>query len=91
MCDQPLIYETGWNKIITYVIAYSAEEVQDVTWRYTSKHKETLTKRTKCSEFDLINHLIKLRKKRQENYSNSKKQYLTKRLLNELVELMIEK
>lgn len=73
------------------MIAYSGDEVQDVTWRYTSKHGETLAKRRKCAENELVQHLMKLRKNRQEAFSVSRRQYLTKRVVLELVELMVEK
>lgn len=36
--DAPLIYEHGWKRDIDFVIAYSKDDVQDVTWRYTSRH-----------------------------------------------------
>ncbi|KAF5292300.1 hypothetical protein FQA39_LY03334 [Lamprigera yunnana] len=89
--DTPLIYESGWGKQLTYVIAYSADEVQDVTWRYTSQHNVVLARRNRCTENELVEALLKLRSERQQNFSSSKKEYLTKRILNELIELMIEK
>ncbi|XP_018319742.1 peptide-N(4)-(N-acetyl-beta-glucosaminyl)asparagine amidase [Agrilus planipennis] len=91
VCDTPLMYEAGWKKQISYVIAYSPEEVQDVTWRYTSNHKEILTRRQECSEKSLIDALITLRNARQTELTNSRREYLTKRLVLELAELMIEK
>lgn len=85
------MYENGWNKQVSYVIAYSGEEIQDVTWRYTSNHKEVLTRRTKCTEGDLMKALLELRSERQKNLSESRKKYLVKRLLDELCELLVEK
>jgi peptide-N4-(N-acetyl-beta-glucosaminyl)asparagine amidase len=90
-CDTPLMYENGWNKKLTYVIAYSPEEMQDVTWRYSSNHKAVLARRKNCSEDDLIGALIVLRNERQKTMSKSKQSYLTKRLVYELLELMVER
>ncbi|RZC37522.1 peptide-N(4)-(N-acetyl-beta-glucosaminyl)asparagine amidase, partial [Asbolus verrucosus] len=90
-CDTPLIYESGWNKKLTYVMAYSADEVQDVTWRYSSNHKEVLSRRKNCTEAELINALITLRNDRQKGFSKCKQNYLTRRLINELLELMLER
>nr|XP_008195898.1 PREDICTED: peptide-N(4)-(N-acetyl-beta-glucosaminyl)asparagine amidase isoform X2 [Tribolium castaneum] len=90
-CDTPLMYETGWNKKLTYIIAYSPDEVQDVTWRYSSNHREVRTRRNKCSEDELVNALITLRNERQKSFSAPKRDYLTKRLVTELIELMVER
>lgn len=91
ICDTPLIYECGWNKKLSYVMAYSGEEVQDVTWRYSSRHRELLTRRNKCGEMELIDALLKLREERQKNLSEARRKYLLNRLLGELVELMQER
>ncbi|CAH1965985.1 unnamed protein product [Acanthoscelides obtectus] len=90
ICDTPLIYETGWNKNISYVIAYSAEEVQDVTWRYSSNHKEVLKRRKNCLEAELLDALLEIRDKKQKELSESRKEYLTKRMLMEVVEFLVE-
>ncbi|CAG9766301.1 unnamed protein product [Ceutorhynchus assimilis] len=91
ICDKPLIYETGWKKKISYVLAYSDEDIQDVTWRYSSNHKEVLKRRTRCDELKLINVIIELRKRRQATLSESKRSYLQQRLVLELVEFLMEK
>lgn len=90
-CDTPLIYETGWNKQLSYIIAYSAEDVQDVTWRYSARHSQVLKRRNKCTENELIEALMKLREERQKTVTEARRKYLLKRLLEELVELMQEK
>nr|CAI5816884.1 unnamed protein product [Callosobruchus analis] len=91
ICDTPLIYETGWNKQISYVMAYSAEEVQDVTWRYSSNHKAVLSRRKNCLETELLDALLFIRENKQTALSEPRKKYLTKRMLMELVEFLVEK
>ncbi|XP_019880474.1 peptide-N(4)-(N-acetyl-beta-glucosaminyl)asparagine amidase [Aethina tumida] len=90
VCDRPLMYECGWGKKLSYVMAYSGEEVQDVTWRYSAQHKQVLQRRRKCHENELVDALIQLRTKRQANLTEPRRQYLIKRLLFELLEFLIE-
>jgi peptide-N4-(N-acetyl-beta-glucosaminyl)asparagine amidase len=55
ICDAPLTYQAGWGKQLTYCIAYSRDDVQDVTWRYTQEPTEVvLARRTQCSESELL-------------------------------------
>eukprot|EP01105_Mastigella_eilhardi_P019102 TRINITY_DN4478_c0_g1_i1.p1 TRINITY_DN4478_c0_g1~~TRINITY_DN4478_c0_g1_i1.p1 ORF type:complete len:665 (-),score=98.05 TRINITY_DN4478_c0_g1_i1:388-2091(-) len=49
-CDRPLLYERGWGKKLSYVLAFSVDEVIDVTRRYTEKYDEVLTRRNLVSE-----------------------------------------
>lgn len=92
-CDNPLIYETGWRSQLSYVIAYGLEEVQDVTWRYSSKHKEVLSRRNECGENELAKALIAMNERRRDELklTHYRKQYLTKRSVYELVEFLTEK
>ncbi|XP_034181028.2 N-glycanase Pngl [Osmia lignaria lignaria] len=88
--DRPLMYEKGWKKKLTYVIAFSKDEIQDVTWRYTRDLPGVLKRRKLCSETKLLEFIESLNKYRQSshNYSPSRKQYVIKRRLMELVELL---
>lgn len=61
--NTPLMYEKGWNKSLSYVIAFSSYEVQDVTWRYTTKYSEIIQRRTLSSEENLIRYMLILSKK----------------------------
>jgi peptide-N4-(N-acetyl-beta-glucosaminyl)asparagine amidase len=62
--DAPLMYEAGWGKKLSYVIAFSAFEVVDVTRRYTRKWQEVLDRRSLVSEewlekkLDLMNQMV---------------------------------
>lgn len=43
--DQPLLYEKGWNKKLSFVVAFGEAEVVDVTRRYTRRFAECLRRR----------------------------------------------
>lgn len=45
--DCPLLYECGWGKALSYVVAASRDEVMDVTWRYTLLPMEVKKRRDK--------------------------------------------
>lgn len=88
--DRPLMYEKGWKKKLTYIIAYSKDEVQDVTWRYTRNILGVLRRRDISCENKLIRFIESLNKYRQSspNYSATRRQYVIKRRLLELIELI---
>ena len=88
--DRPLMYEKGWKKQLTYIIAYSKDEVQDVTWRYTRDQPGVMKRRNLCSENSLLELIRSLNRQRQcsSGYNASRRQYVTKRALLELVELI---
>ncbi|GLC33910.1 hypothetical protein PLESTB_000816900 [Pleodorina starrii] len=50
--DQPLLYEAGWGKQVSYVVAAGVAGVVDVTSRYTARpwRREVLPRRTLVSE-----------------------------------------
>lgn len=43
--DKPLLYERGWGKTVTYVIAAGTDGIADVTRRYTADWTATLPRR----------------------------------------------
>lgn len=86
--DKPLMYEKGWGKKLSYVIAYSNEEVQDVTWRYTENSRDVMKRRTFCSENDLLETILGLSNDRQISLLTSRRKHLAERRLKECVELL---
>lgn len=96
VCDEPLLYEAGWGKKISYVIAYSPDDIQDVTWRYTAQPSTVLSARTACRETWLVCAIIDLRKNIQQErlrantITPARLMQLEERTAMELVELMME-
>ncbi|XP_007505246.2 peptide-N(4)-(N-acetyl-beta-glucosaminyl)asparagine amidase isoform X1 [Monodelphis domestica] len=91
VCDKPLLYEVGWGKKISYIIAFSKDEIVDVTWRYSCKHKEVTARRTQINEELLRETIFNLNKQRQKSLSESRRQELEQRTLVELVEFLSPK
>ncbi|CAG9564226.1 unnamed protein product [Danaus chrysippus] len=64
--NSPLMYEHGWGKSLQYIIAFSRDDLQDITWRYSSDHKALLQRRDEVSEADLVLTILALRDHRHE-------------------------
>lgn len=86
--NKPLIYEKGWNKQLSYIIAYSKDEVQDVTWRYTQNQEAVMNRRTICSEQSLMKVISLLNTERQISFSKVRVEYINKRRLLELANMI---
>ncbi|XP_037701899.1 peptide-N(4)-(N-acetyl-beta-glucosaminyl)asparagine amidase isoform X2 [Choloepus didactylus] len=91
VCDKPLLYEIGWGKKLSYVIAFSKDEVVDVTWRYSCKHEEVIARRTEVKEELLRETINGLNKQRQLSLSESRRKELLQRIIVELVEFISPK
>nr|XP_048693163.1 peptide-N(4)-(N-acetyl-beta-glucosaminyl)asparagine amidase [Caretta caretta] len=75
----------------TYKIIRSILEVVDVTWRYSCKHEELLSRRTQVKEAALRETIERLNKLRQQSLSESRKRVLLERIIVELVEFISPK
>lgn len=89
--DNPLVYEMGWGKKLSYILAFSKDQVVDVTWRYSCKHPEVLSRRTKVQEAWLRHTISSLNSTKQQSLSPQRKKELTNRLLVDLVEFISPK
>jgi peptide-N4-(N-acetyl-beta-glucosaminyl)asparagine amidase len=49
-CDKPLLYEQGWGKKLSYVVAFGKDGVVDVSRRYTMDAANNATRRGECDE-----------------------------------------
>ncbi|XP_038653255.1 peptide-N(4)-(N-acetyl-beta-glucosaminyl)asparagine amidase [Scyliorhinus canicula] len=91
ICDKPLLYEIGWGKKLSYIFAFSKDEVVDVSWRYSCKHAELLTRRTQLREGLLRETINKLNSERKHFLPQDRKQELLERYIGELVEFISPK
>ena len=69
--DAPLLYESGWGKKLNYVIAFSRDEVVDVTRRYTNKLNEVMGRRNLVAEPWLKSLITVLDRKQRTNVFQS--------------------
>lgn len=68
--DRPLLYEQGWKKKLTYVIAIAKDGVCDVTKRYTRKWFEVLSRRNIITESALSSVLTKITKECRRGFTS---------------------
>ncbi|XP_011494464.1 PREDICTED: peptide-N(4)-(N-acetyl-beta-glucosaminyl)asparagine amidase [Ceratosolen solmsi marchali] len=88
--DRPLMYEKGWGKKLSYIIAFSKDEMQDVTWRYTNDFEKVMQRRNLCSEETLVLFINKLNLVHQSsnNYSSARRKFVVKRSALELASMI---
>ncbi len=91
LIDKPLIYEHGWGKKLSYVIAFSYYQCIDVTWRYTTQFKEVMSRRRECSENWLVRFSNRLSVKRQAQFERARREQIELRTATEIVEFLTPK
>eukprot|EP00898_Chlorokybus_atmophyticus_P005249 jgi/Chlat1/5725/Chrsp38S05528 len=85
--DRPLLYEAGWGKQLSYVVAFSHDGAIDVTRRYTRKWHEVATRRTHVTEEELQMLLARLNQSLQSALPPAALQQLALMMAAELLEL----
>ncbi|KAH8253758.1 hypothetical protein KR032_006792 [Drosophila birchii] len=89
--DSPLMYQHGWKRSIDYILAYSRDDVQDVTWRYTNDHHKIRNLRRLCDEKELVQTLDEIRIKRRKNCTAERRKLLSQRNFYEIIALTVER
>lgn len=89
--DSPLMYQHGWKRHIDYILAYSRDDIQDVTWRYTNDHQKILHLRKLCGEKEMVQTLDAIRAKRRQNCTADRKLFLSQRNMYEVIGLTLER
>jgi len=85
-CDDNLLYERWWGKKLNYIIAFSKEEVVDVTWRYSVKHDEVIQRRLLVREEWLLRTLESFNE--QRSLPPEWREVLQERFAKELAEFL---
>ncbi|KAJ5992326.1 hypothetical protein N7451_008050 [Penicillium sp. IBT 35674x] len=76
--DQPRLYTEGWNRKISYCIAFSIDGATDVTRRYVRNFAKNGSPRNRTSEEVVLWSIHEIRRKRRENMSKADQARLIK-------------
>ncbi|KAI8908714.1 hypothetical protein DFJ77DRAFT_127330 [Powellomyces hirtus] len=85
--DQPLMYEAGWGKKLTYIFSIGTYEIVDVIRRYTNKPDEVFARRTDVDELWLKQTISDLTARMQNTLPASAKSDLEQRAAQEQAQL----
>ncbi|KAG9095748.1 Peptide-N(4)-(N-acetyl-beta- glucosaminyl)asparagine amidase [Ceratobasidium sp. 370] len=74
--DEPLLYDRGWGKKMSYVVAFSVDGATDVSRGYVQDSAEMFKRRRQAPEGALIQELATITAARRRNLSQTKKTQL---------------
>lgn len=74
--DQHLLYDVGWGKKQSYILAFSIEGAQDVSRAYIKDFDAAMSRRTQISEEKLQVALEEVTRKRRAGLSSERLQEL---------------
>lgn len=89
--DAPLTYEVGWGKNLSYIFAFSKDQVVDVARRYTKDWESVLSRRVDVPEEWLEQVLERLNVEKQSRLSACRIATLKERHVSEQRELHEER
>jgi hypothetical protein len=81
------MYECGWGKKLTYLIAFSKDEIRDVSKRYTRSYPEMLKHRNQCPEQWLFEFIDRLANQRLSKLPRDRQEIVQSRWKREKEEL----
>ncbi|KAJ5551492.1 Peptidase (PNG1) [Penicillium sp. DV-2018c] len=76
--DQPRLYTEGWQRKISYCVAFSIDGATDVTRRYVRSFSRHGSPRTRAPEEVVLWTIYEIRRKRRENMSKTDQRRLMK-------------
>ncbi|KAJ5131046.1 Peptidase (PNG1) [Penicillium bovifimosum] len=76
--DQPRLYTEGWQRKISYCVAFSIDGATDVTRRYVRSFSRHGSPRTRAPEEVVLWTIHEIRRKRRENMSKTDQRRLIK-------------
>lgn len=77
--DTPLVYEQGWKRVMTFIVAASDEEIADVTPRYVKDWCVVKERRSEKMENELKNIMVRMNNKLESKLSEEDKIKLKER------------
>ena len=77
--DTPLMYEQGWGRVMSFIVASSIYGIYDVTKRYIKTWSVCEERRTEREVSSMINNILECNKIIRMNFSNEKLDLINKR------------